>query len=233
MNKSDMLDKLRFYLADPKGKIWKDDFLNDILEQSLKQYSIDSQGFVSRFDLHADRNGIYHYPEDYASILIAWNDEGKEISPITARELFHRQDNTYNYNAKPLYIYDDQSSIGDYELYPQSINREQDVSIEGFFGEVLYNDYGVFFDENYGVSLTITQFDTIGDMIYCRIGTYEELVDYMSVIYYALYLAYNTDLDFGNPDNAAIWFARYKDRMARFNAIEYHNSGIGRTVNFY
>jgi hypothetical protein len=233
MNKSEMLSLLRFYLADPIGKIWNDDLLNDILDQALEQYSIDSGAFTGRFDFFPDENGIYHYPEDFVSFLIGWSPSGKEITPGSAAELFRRQGFKLNKKGEPQNIFDDQSNKGNFELYPCPEQNTVTMDFEPFYGEILNELYGVFADENYGITATLTEFDFAGDIFYRRKGKFEEVKDHNAVIYYALFLAYNSDTDMSNADNSAIWRERYIDRINRFSAIGYHNSGTTRTANFY
>ena len=228
-----MLSQLRFYLADPIGKIWKDGFLNDLLDEALKQYSMDSGAFTGRFDFFPDSNGEYHYPEDFASFLIGWSKDGKQISPSTAAELFHRKHLSAEKKSDARFIYDDQSSKGVFQLYPCPEQYAAKVEFEPFYGEIIDGGTGVFTDENYGVTLSLTEFDFAGEIFYRKVGRFEDVKDYNAVIYYALFLAYNSDMDLGNADNAAVWLTRYKQRINHFSAIEYHNSGNGRTTNFY
>jgi hypothetical protein len=233
MKKQEMLGQLRLFLADPIGKIWDDELLNDILNDALKQYCIDTGCLTGRFDFYPDKDGQYNYPDNFASFISGWNKAGKQILPTTAAELFSRQHRKEQLAGDAQYIYDDQKQYGQFELYPCPTQQVSDVTIDGNFGEISDSEYGVFLNEDYGTTISMISFDYAGEIFYNRIGDFEEIKDYFGVICYALYLAYNTDMDMGNADNAAIWKARYLSRLSGYYAIKQNNTGITRTSNFY
>jgi hypothetical protein len=236
MKKNEYIKKMRLFLADPDGRIWNDNEISILLEQSLKQYCIDSGAFTGRFDFCPDMNGIYHYPDDFGCFVIGWNEDNKEIIPATAFELFSSKNKNINFSGKVGYIYDDQSNYGDFEIYPLPPNKQniQEMNIEPVYGEIIDSSCGVYMHgDAYGVTVSGAFFDFAGEIYYRKIGNFEDVKDYMAVIYYALSLAYNTDAELANPENAAFWKTQYQNRINAFGKIFYQNTGIKTSLNFY
>jgi hypothetical protein len=233
MEQQDILARLRLFLADPMGKIWKDDILLNFLNEALKQYCIDTGCFTGRFDFFPTAAGEYEFPEDFAAFMAGWNSAGQEISPTTATELFHRQCRNANRTGAAEFIYDDQNQYGKFELYPLPEQHVENVTIDGFFGEINDGQYGVFLTDDFGVTFTVTSFDFAGEIIYSRIGKIGEIKDYFALICYACHLAYNSDLDMGNAETAAAWLERYRSRINHFSTVEQINAGECRSSNYF
>lgn len=233
MEKREYLNKLRRYLSDPFGKIWDDDHLNDILEESLRRYCYDSGIFSGRLDFYPDESGVYHYPEDFLRFKVGFNCNGREIVPVTGRELFIRS-GWSNKVGDPEYIYDDISDTGEFCLYPVPDGRQnhEDLKIEPFQGEVENGEFGVFQD-GYGTTLEMNSFDFAGEIYYVKQGDFSDVKDHNGVLYYALYLSYNSDMDFGNADMARIWLQRYRSRLGAFTKIDHINKGKLRKGSYY
>lgn len=235
MDKAGYLHKLRLFLADPDGKIWDDIELYTLLDESLEKYCIDSGAVIGKFDFFPDRDGIYHYPDDCGKYLIGWNEVGEEIKPATARDLFMRSAYYSVRDGSPGYIYDELGSYGEFSLYPNPALSQDAVSIRltPFYGEVTDDNYGVYIIDDYGTTLSVDRFEYAGTFYYSKVGDYEDVKDYMAVICYALYLAYNSDSDFANGEMASYWERLYKERLGVFGRVLHNNSGNSTTVNFY
>jgi hypothetical protein len=160
---------------------------------------------------------------------------GGEISPATAKELFDRKNLSAYRSYSPAYIYDDQSSQGEFSLYPLPPENQnvKNITIDGFNGEVIDESYGVYLDNDFGTTLTITSFDFAGSIFYKKVGAFEKVKDYNAVVFYALFLAYNSDADMANPSVARLWYEKYLSRIFALSPIENANSGTPRTTNFY
>lgn len=235
MNVGQLIDKMFFFLADPQGKMWREIEIQQLLENAAKQYSIDSCAYIGKFDLMPDAEGNYIYPEDFAGFLIGWNKSGKEIRPATSVELFEKQHTVSIKKGDPVYLYDNIVSAGEYRLVPiPPANQNMTVaSISPFWGEIYSNEFGVFADLGYGVSLTITEYDFAGEIFYYRYAKLEEIQDYMAVIYYALYLAYSNDSDFANSKQAGIYWQRYRSRVAAFDRVKASDIGIAEQNKYF
>lgn len=235
MDKAGYLKKLRLFLADPDGKIWDDNELFALLDEALKQYFIDSGAMTGEFDFFPDKDGVYHYPDDFGAFMIGWNRNGTEITQATARDLFFRSRRDSDAEGEPEYIYDDLSSYGDFSLYPlpPEMQNTKSISITPAYGEIIDDAYGVFITDDYGTTLTIDSFDFSGTVYYRKTGRYEDVKDYMAVICYALNLAYCADSDLANADLAAYWKNMYKARLGVFDRVAHNNTGRTVTENFY
>ncbi len=235
MDKKGYLSKLRFFLADTEGKMWDDTELFTLLDDALRKYCFDSGSFVGQFDFFPDKDGVYHYPDDFCSFMIGWNDDGREILQGTGRELFVRSYRDASRQGKVEYVFDDLDSYGAFSLFPLPADGQnaKTVSIAPDYGEIIGSEYGVYATSDYGLTLSVTAFDHAGTFFYHRMGTFEEVKDYMAVICYALFLAYNADSDFANPDIAAYWKRMYKSRLGATGRVVYHNAGRNVAGNFF
>jgi hypothetical protein len=235
MDKQGFVNKLRLFLADPEGKIWNNAELDMLLDEALKQYCKDSGAFTGIFDFYPDDDGIYRYPDDYAGFMIGWNSDGKEITQATARELFFRSGKDMSKTGKPEYIFDDFSSYGDFSLYPvpENLQNRINISITPAFGEIIDDDYGVYLNDDYGTTLSVEEFTFTGNIVYRKVGRFEDVKDHMAIIYYALSLAYCADSEFANAELASYWQNMYRSRIAAFSRVKHDNSGRSIKGNFY
>lgn len=235
MDKAQIFEQLRMFLADPGGKLWPDEQLNDFLDQALIQYCKDAGCFTGKFNFHPDTMGIYHYPDDYVSYMIGWNERGKEIAPATGETIFDRKKRNAHRTGHPDYIYEDYDSSGCFSVYPVPADNQnvKPIMINGNYGEINNNDYGVFVSAGYGCTASVTSFDFSGTVYYRRVADFSKVKDYMALVCYAAYLAYNTDTDFGNADAAVFWRSRYEKRLSFFSAIEHYNNGKIYTEIYY
>jgi hypothetical protein len=233
MDKQGFVNKLRLFLADPDEKIWDEVELNTLIDEALKQYCKDSGAFTGSFDFYPDKNGKYQYPDDFADFMIGWNIRGQEITPTTARELFMRSYRNSNRTGEAQYIFDDLDSYGAFALYPEPVQNAQSITITPAYGEIFDSGYGVFLDDSYGTTLTVDSFDYAGTIYYRKLGRFEDVKDYMAVICYALYLAYNADSEFANAEIAAYWRNMYRTRIAVFGRVIHDNTGHTVSGNFY
>lgn len=235
MNKAYFLRKLRLFLADPDGKVWNDTELSRLLDASLEKYCLDSGFSTGVFDFFHDSNGLYYYPEDFGRYLTGWNETGEEILPSTSRELFIRRGMNSNLPGSAQYIYDDLGNHGEFILYPNPA-QNQTVTVlrqENFYGEVIDDGFGVYITSDYGTTFDVIKFEYYGTIYYRKICKYEEVKDYMSVISYALHLAYNSDSDFANADMASYWKSIYQSRIGVFSRVLHNNAGRTVMENFY
>lgn len=235
MDKNGYLRKFRMFLADPDGKMWDDVELNTILDEALEQYCFDSGAFTGNFDFSPDKNGVYHFPDDYSGFMIGWNSRGEEIERSTAKELFARSMRNANRTGEVQFIYDDVSSSGEFSVYPvpENMQNSAEITITPDYGEITDTAYGVFIDNDYGITLDVGVFDHAGTVYYRKAGTFEEVKDYMSIIFYAMSLAYRADSEFGNAELSDHWLGVYKNRIASFGRILHNNTGKAVSVNFY
>jgi hypothetical protein len=235
MDKKGYLHKLRLFLADPDGKIWKDEELYSILEDALKKYGKDSGFFTGSFSFIPDRAGNYSYPENFAGFMVGWNITGQVITQTTAKDLFDRSGRNFSVKGNVDFIYDDRSGYGNFMVYPAPDNMQnrRNISFSSDFGEVSTDDYGVFNDENYGVTADMYIADYAGEIYYRKTGNFEDVKDYMAVIYYAMHLAYSADSEFGNSDMAAYWLGMYRERLAVAGRVSFSNSGKSSAENFF
>ena len=235
MDKQGYLRKLRLFLADPEGKIWDDMELYTLLDEALKKYCIDSGAVKAEFDFLPDKDGVYYYPEDFGTFMIGWNKAGREITPATARDLFVRSYRDRNRKGDAEYIFDDLSSYGSFALYPDPADMQNvmSITITPDWGEIFDSDYGVFIDDDFGTTLLVDLFDHAGTIFYHRVGNYEDIKDYMSVICYALSLAYGVDSDFANVELSVYWKRMYKSRLAVTGRVVLNNTGRTVSENFY
>lgn len=221
------------FLADPEGKIWDSDELNHYLDEALKQYCIDSGSFSSSFDFYPDPSGTYNYPENYASFMIGWDQNGNEITPTTAKNLYKFTCRNANRRGDARYIYDDLDSYGSFSLHPLPEQHQKNITVTPEYGEILDFDHGVFDNGDYGTTLSVISFVYAGTICYRKIGRYEDIKDYMAVISYALNLAYSNDSELSNSDNADFWKTMYKKRVATFSRLVCNSSGKKMVSNFY
>ena len=235
MQKIDFLKKLRMFLADPDGKIWNDNELFVILDRALEQYCSDVKLFTGSLDFYPDPAGVYHYPENFVDFMVGWNSNGQEIKQATALTLFERSGYNANRNGTPQYIFDDTESYGNFSVYPLPGNNQNSVTctITPETGEVTDSNYGVFLTEDYGTTLSIDVFDFAGTIFYHKKGEFQDIRDYMAIIYCAMSFAYTADSEFGNAQKAAYWYNIYSKRVAATKGVLHNNSGRATATNYY
>lgn len=235
MNKQEFTDKLRLYLADADSKIWQDSELGEFLDEALKQYCTDACVFTGVFKFLPDENGNYFFPSDWLGFKAAWNEKSDTLTPATGRELFYLMQNSSNTAGSAQYIYDDQCDNGGFSLYPKPPDNQNVKSLiaDKSFGEVFSGDFGVFLSNDFGTTLSLSSFNYSGEIYYIKLGTFEEITDYMAVIYYALSIAYSTDTELANADTAEFWKRMYRERLNAFSRIVYNNTGNTAAGNFF
>lgn len=235
MTYENIVKKLRMFLADDKMIIWSDEDLQLFIEEAIRQYSMDCGFFCRSFSFHPESNGIYKVPDDFSKLLIAWNDQGHEIT-ITNTVFFDGRQYEKNLSAGPVrYIYSDLSSSGDYKLLPEIANSQnlEYAVFSDIYGEVEDNQFGVFEDDKFGISCDIFEYDFVGDAVYQRIANIEEIKDYMPIIYYAMSIAYSGDYEYSNAQMAEIYLARYKQRIAAYDTVRKDLHGKLNLHTFY
>jgi hypothetical protein len=235
MDKNGYLHKLRLFLADPDGKIWNDEELYTILEDALTKYCMDTGYFSGCFSFVPDKDGQYSYPDNFVSFMNGWNIAGQVITQTTAKDLFDRSGRNFSVPGNVEYIYDDRSGYGRFMLYPfpGNMQNRKNISVDSYYGEVITDDYGVFADENYGVTTDINIADYAGDICYRKTGQFEDIKDYMAIIYYAMSLAYSADSEFGNSEAASYWLGIYHNRVSVATRVAFSNSGETSAENFF
>ena len=235
MNKKEFTDKLRLYLADADSKIWQDSELGDFLDEALKQYCTDACLFTGVYKFSPDEKGNYKYPSDWLGFKVGWNEKSDTLIPATGRELFVLNQKNQKVSGSAQYIFDDQYDHGYFSLYPKPGNN-QNVKFmvqDNSFGEIFDNSFGVFLNGQYGTTLSLNSFDYSGEIYYIKLGSFEEVTDYMAVIYYALSIAYLADTELASSENSDFWKRMYRDRLSAFGRISFNNSGNFAAGNFY
>ena len=228
-------DKLRLYLADPLQKIWQELELHKLLEEAVKQYSIDTCAFTGTFDLIPDEDGNYLYPDDFIGFVIGWNDHGREILPTSSFELFSVRRKSADAVGDVKYIFADSASDGVYAVHPLPADNQNAVSVTltPFWGEVFTDSFGVFDIDGFGTTLSVTEYTFAGDCVYYRHAAIDEIQDYMALIYYAMYLAYSNMSDLSGADKAEAFLQRYKYRVDAFNKVHYSERGVANKSQYY
>lgn len=229
------IKKLRMFLADPSGLMWNDNELERLINTSLRQYSIDSGLFKGTFDLIPDEDGRYFYPDDFAGLLIAWNKDGAEIEKTTFTELAEYRGYNTNRTGNAVFIYSDISDNGEYKVYPVPANNQNTVEgdLRPVWGVLNNSGFGVADESDWGVTSNVTEYDFAGDCVYMRYASMDEVKDYMAVIYYAMYLAYLADSDFGNTQLAEVYRYRYHSRVNALDNVTVGNAGTVVNSKFY
>lgn len=228
MKKENITAKVRFFLHDENKELWSDDELLSMLDEAAKQYSADTEIFCGVFNIVPNIDGGFNYPEDYIHFLCGWTGGGNAIQICSVHDIWD-----FDRQGEIEYIYDDASSCGSFNIYPeQNINVVYDT-FSGDYG-IYSGDYGVFEKPfEYGLVCSVTAYEFTGDIIYCRIADAEEIQDYTALIYKVLELAHSTESEFANSNMATLFRNSYNSRIARFKQNKHKTAGYYSTGIFY
>lgn len=228
MKKEDIINKVRFYLHDTEKLLWRDEELESMLFEAVRQYSADTAIFCGVFDIVPTIAGEFKFPKDYIHFLVGWNKFGDTIQACSVKNIWD-----FNRQGEIEFIYDDASSNGSFNVYPEkNINVIYDT-FSGDYGVYSF-DYGVFekpFDN--GLVYSITAYEFSGDIIYCRIADIEEVQDYTALVYKVLELAHSTESEFADINMAKLFRNSYNSRVARFKYNKHKTTGYYSTGIFY
>jgi hypothetical protein len=228
MKKEDIADKVRFYLHDENKVLWSDEELYFLIDEAALQYSKDTEIFCGVFNIHPDINGDLNYPDDYIHFLCGWNVNGQAIEAISVNDIWD-----FDRQGEIECIYDDVSSAGTFEVYPEKdIKVSYNVATDDY--GVLCHDYGLLeYPLEYGIVYSVAGFEFAGDIIYCRRADVQEIADYTALIYKTLELAHSTESEFADINMARLFRDSYTNRIARFKHNIKDISGYSATGIFY
>lgn len=234
MDRKNFISMVRNYLYDTSEMVWKDDELSQMIDKAVKAYSEDTIFFHSIAAFVPDTDGRYHYPDDFICFNAGWNSEGIQIKASSEKELEYFFSDPLDMNGVPSFIYDDISDRRKFRLCPDPAAIQDAQHIIFDYGIREDDDYGT---ENssgkYGVVLSVTSFQFVGDMMYSRYADFEEIKDYTALIYHVLFQAFDTDSEFSSPDKAAYYKEMYKKRVAMFNQVKNKNNGSTFVNKFF
>lgn len=113
------------------------------------------------------------------------------------------------------------------------LSEAAEYEFSGDYGLFLDNAYGILDYEKYGIVTNLMRYEYVGDVMYTRTASVEEIADHTALLYYGLYLAFDTDSEFCNRERANAYKEQYLLRVGMFNQIKHKNSGLHVTGNFY
>ena len=234
MDKKNFLLMVRNYLYDTSSLVWNDNELLEMIENAVKAYSEDTKFFHAQADFVAEKDGTYIYPDDFICFNTGWNSKGISVNAVSSYELGYYYPDPMNIKGYPEFIYDDVSDKNRFRLCPDPAGL-QGVSEQVFdYGVLLDGDYGTeTYSGKYGVVFSVTNYEFVGDMMYSRYASFEEIKDYTALIYHVLFQAFDTDSEFSNSDKAAFYKNMYKSRVAMFNQVKYKHNGRSAANRFF
>lgn len=208
--------KVRMYLNDPKGKIFSESEIREMLGKAAEQYSADSEIYRSGFYLCSDRSGRCRLPSDYIRLLAGWG-IGYQLEFASPDELVRYYSDYHKVKGKPDFIYEDLDSAGKIRLCP---NPHEQQGVKSFiisrFGTAAIPKYGILRGgKTYGVPTGFRYFKAIGDCVYIRKESFERIDDRMALVYHVLYQAYRSDNDFADAGKSEYYRKLYKMRADR------------------
>lgn len=234
MDRKNFVSMVRNYLYDTSELVWKDDELDGMIDKAVKAYSEDTNFFHATVAFVPATDGKYYYPEDFIRFNAGWNSEGIQIKASSEHELEYFFPDPLGIKGVPSFIFDDISDRRKFRLCPDPavIQNAQHVN----------TDYGIRSDAGYGtesssgqygVVLSVTTFQFVGDMMYSRYACFEEIKDYTALLYHVLFQSFDTDSEFSSPDKASYYKDMYKKRVAMFNQVKYKNNGSTFVNKFF
>lgn len=235
MNRKNFISLVRNYLYDTDSLVWRDDELLEMTEHAVKAYSEDTRFFHSQIDFVPEKDGTYLYPENFICFNVGWNSEGANIRAVSSDEINYYFPDPLSIKGVPDFIFDDISTRGSFRLCP-------DPSLMQQINENVCDDYGVLYDDNYGtvkdsrqygVLYSITSYNFAGDMMYSRYAEFEEIGDYLALLYHVLFQAFDVDSDFFDADKADYYKKMYKNRVSMFNQVKYKHCGQSALNKFF
>lgn len=228
MKKQDIINKARFYLHDENKEIWSDEELSFFADEAAKQYSADTGIYCGTFDIVPDADGNFRYPADYIHFITGWNSEGTSVNAASVRDIWD-----FDRKGEIECIYDDASSEGMYNIYPErTITVRYDIAKDDY--GVFYHGYGLL--ENpfeYGLVYAVKGYEFAGNIIYCRIADAEDIQDYTALIYKILELAHCTESEFADSSMAQLFRNNYNSRTASFRQNKHKTAGYYSVGTFY
>ena len=234
MDKRNFLLMVRNYLYDTSSLVWNDSELLQMTENAVKAYSEDTKFFHSQADFVPEKDGTYIYPDDFICFNAGWNSESISVKAISSYELEYYFPDPMNIKGCPEFIYDDISDKKHFRLCPDPAGM-QNMSEEVYdYGILQDGDYGTESNSGrYGVVYSVVNYEFVGDMMYSRYASFEEIHDYVALIYHVLFQAFDTDAEFSDHSKAAYYKSMYKSRVAMFNQVKYKHNGRSAANHFF
>lgn len=234
MDRKNFLSMVRSYLYDTGSLVWLDDELSEMTDNAVRAYSEDTKFFHAQIDFVPSEDGKYYYPDDFICFNAGWNAQGMSVKAASSHELEYYYPDPMNIKGVPDFIVDDIFDKTQYKLCPDPKDF-QNVKFENYgYGVVSDDEYGTESDSGqYGVVLTVISYQFVGDMMYSRYGSFEEIKDYTALIYHVLFQAFDVDSEFADQNKAAYYKHMYKTRVAMFNQVKYKHNGRTAANQFF
>lgn len=222
MTKDEVLKLAKQFIGDTENRLFTDNELSAMLDRVVTQYSYLSQLKTNYADFHRAIDGEYHYPADFQSYKVGFND-------YRAIEIAQAEDFIEDYKVgKPEYIYDDNTDTDIYNLYP--IPNEDDESTY-----LWAEDYGIIKDGNQYGLLPYGGYGCINEMqLYKFYGGYyyvckcevEDIKDIMALIFGMMAESLLADTEMRNHEVALIYKRIFETRCySAKNRIAIKNRG--------
>ncbi len=233
MNSKEILNIVRLLVFDTKGVMWSDDELLNFIDYARKKYCEDTCCFTKTWNIR-HTNGVYQFPNDYIKLLAIYSVKELPVVQVSSKDLFYRYGDFLTLTGYPEFIYNDLVNNKSFSLCPNPVDL-QNITITIFEGYGVLDDgvYGVVDNDDYGVEESYIYFEDIAEMIYSYYGLLDEIKDYMAIVYYACYHAFQLDTDFKDLNKADFFKARYQERIFYFQRAKRVNSGKLKTGKFY
>lgn len=234
MDKRNFLLMVRNYLYDTSSLVWNDSELLQMTENAVKAYSEDTKFFHSQADFVPEKDGTYIYPDDFICFNAGWNSDSVSVKAVSSYELEYYFPDPMNIKGLPEFIYDDISDKKQFRLCPDPVNMQNVTEQVYDYGVLQDGDYGTVKNAvEYGVVYSVINYEFVGDMMYSRYASFEEIRDYMALIYHVLFQAFDTDAEFSDHSKAAYYKSMYKSRVAMFNQVKYKHNGRSAANHFF
>lgn len=222
MTEANYLKTIRAFLHDPEGKAFDDSELLKMLDTAAKTYCKDTALYRGAFSFFVNGSGVGKLPDDYVEFVAGWNGDGYHVEMISVNALSDEYGSYINVKGHTKFIYEDLESIGEYRLCPNPYDLQNLVLYvpASPYGIMLFTGYGTPRTRGrYGIPVVVGKYDSIGDAFYVRTVPFNEIQDYMALVYHAVYQAYTIDSDFQDENKARLFYTQYLGRVARIGNV--------------
>ncbi len=236
MLRTELIRKIRDWLRDAKGVVWKDSELSAMLDRAAEAWSADTGAYKGRFNIVVSVDGSCELPANYVAFLAGWNVKTQRIEAMSSAELARRHGDYSVRSGLPEYVYEELDSSGRLRFSPNPYEKQSIRVLAPCYpyGIPVLPAYGIPVNTvDYGIPKEIYRFTNVGDVVYIRTESPEKISDPLALVYHVLGQAYDVDSDFADSRKALFFQSQYRARAARFGQVRSANAGARKRGNFF
>lgn len=118
---SEIRNRLRREIRDDAGTLFTDSKLDEIINESQREYSLYGETLTGEYPVETNESGIYKVPNDFIRPLSFVNARGTELEQVSWEYLDERYPDFRKIEgSEPEYICFDFDGFGEFRLFPKT-----------------------------------------------------------------------------------------------------------------